>query len=1329
MVSFRDNLGIQRAESMGEHQAGDRAWRAKLLFSLSALAMFWGCPALAQRSPFELYGPERGLTSLNIQCILQDANKVLWVGTRDGLFRYTGERFSPYLEEQGLPSQRINAMLVFGSQLWVGTRKGAAIWNGNGFENPFDSQSPILGLQVYSLATSGDRLLLGTDNGVWEAKRQSDKRFVVRSLGVVGPIFALNAALDGAFWAAGENQLLRIDPLSGRIETEGQSLPLQRWRAVQDTADGSIWVRNADQLWRRQPGSPRFELAASLVRTEDNFDLIRTPEGGLAVPTLNGLRFWSNGTWSILDEAHGLPASWAASAYWDHEGSLWVGLAARGVARERGHGRWLSWTPQDGLPHASVNAIARDQQCFLWVGTPDGVGRLPEKGRTGRVLREKDGLPADNAVALVADDRGSVWIGYSYSGVVRLRGTAPPQSLGPAEGLPSRVFALQLDTEGQIWASTRSGLFVAPTAAEHPRFTQVSMTSDHSERIIYHVVFASDGVLWVASSDGLYRRTRDGWQHFTTAEGLLELGIVFAAPGRNGEIWIGYGQRGGVAKVSYGDGRLHVQSFSTKNAALLSDDLNFVESDSRGWLWVGTHRGIDLFDGADWRHLDFQSGLAGADTVQNAFHVDPDGSVWIGTNSGLSQYRPPAPLPAIKAPEAWLLAASFGKRAVSLDRTLQIPWSERALTVRFAPATFESEASAVSRFRLLGQSQDWTETSEHLQTFSDVGAGDYVLEVQASLDRVHWSPSTTRLAFSILPAWWQRWWVRLGAGALFLLVLRAGWTFRMKRHVRQRADLERQVAERALQIAEQQRHLEIEKASAQKAMRAASESDRRFRALLEEVRLATLICDRNGQISFCNDYLLALTGWSNAEVIGRDWIETFVALEERDALRSRFEDRSLRNAGPDYYECSIATRDGRKRIFQWNNTELRDEAGELLGVASIGADVTEQRQIAEQNLQAQKMESMGRLAGGVAHDFNNLLTVINGYGDLLLRKLPDDSPVRKQVTEIRKAGGRAAELSQQMLTFSRKQPIQPTALNLNDVVTESAGLLERLVGEDVRIETKLDPALGRVRGDSGQISQVLMNLGANARDAMPKGGRLLIETANVNIAGTPIEGAPAPVPVAYVQLAVTDTGIGMSEETKKHIFEPFFTLKERGRGTGLGLATVYGIVQQSEGIIRVDSAPDQGTTFRILLPQVEDAAAPVASVPGPDTTSLSGAERVLVVEDDAEVREFVVEVLGSLGYEVISASSGPDALTQARAFTTPVDLLLTDIVMPGMTGRELADRLLRIQPDLKVLFMSGYPDDVLAPRGILATDVAHLPKPFQPEVLASKVRAVLSRTA
>lgn len=417
------------------------------------------------------------------------------------------------------------------------------------------------------------------------------------------------------------------------------------------------------------------------------------------------------------------------------------------------------------------------------------------------------------------------------------------------------------------------------------------------------------------------------------------------------------------------------------------------------------------------------------------------------------------------------------------------------------------------------------------------------------------------------------------------------------------------------------------------------------------------------------------------------------------------------------------TKSGRIITCEWFNTPLLDANGEFAGMLSLAQDVTEQKSLQEQLQQSQKMEAIGQMAGGVAHDFNNLLTVISGYSEILLDALESNDPRRESANAIREAGERAASLTRQLLAFSRKSVLEPKVLDPNDAVRNAEKLLHRLIGEDIQLAVVLDPAIGKVKIDPGQLGQVLVNLAVNSRDAMPRGGTLTIETRAVELSPADTQMRPGVSPGPYVRLTISDTGSGMTADVKARIFEPFFTTKEAGKGTGLGLAVVHGVIKQSGGHVEVRSEPDNGTTVQVYLPAVQDnGIAPEGSGAG---YSEVGTETVLLVEDEQGLRRLARRVLQSKGYTVLEASGSQEAIQLVESHPGRIDLLLTDVVMPRMGGPELAEILRPRFPLMKVLFSSGYTDDAVLRHGLLQEKLAFLQKPYTPIALTRKVRQVL----
>lgn len=466
-----------------------------------------------------------------------------------------------------------------------------------------------------------------------------------------------------------------------------------------------------------------------------------------------------------------------------------------------------------------------------------------------------------------------------------------------------------------------------------------------------------------------------------------------------------------------------------------------------------------------------------------------------------------------------------------------------------------------------------------------------------------------------------------------------------------------------------------------------------------------------------------MTGYAAADVMGQNC--RFLQGPGTDPAAVE----KIRSAIANGWECSIELLNYRKNGTPfWNQlviAPVRDDAGQLTHFIGVQTDVTGRRQLEEQFRQAQKMEAVGRLAGGVAHDFNNLLTVINGYGQIVADGLPQEHPSRELLDEIMKAGDRAAGLTRQLLAFSRQSVLEPRVLDPNALVRGLDKMLRRLLGEDVDLATRLAPGLGRVKADPGQMEQAIVNLCVNARDAMPTGGKLTIETANADLDDSYTAAYTDMRPGPYIVVSVTDTGTGMTPEVQARVFEPFFTTKEQGKGTGLGLAMVFGFVKQSGGHVAVYSEAGRGATFKLYLPRV-DAVPEVGKLSVQRGTMPRGTETVLLVEDEPAVRALGRDVLTMCGYSVLEAGNGRDALRVAEAHPGRIDLLLTDVVMPGgLGGREVAEAIIAGHPEASVLFTSGYTDDAVVRHGVLESGVHFLQKPFSPSALAQKVREVL----
>ena len=517
----------------------------------------------------------------------------------------------------------------------------------------------------------------------------------------------------------------------------------------------------------------------------------------------------------------------------------------------------------------------------------------------------------------------------------------------------------------------------------------------------------------------------------------------------------------------------------------------------------------------------------------------------------------------------------------------------------------------------------------------------------------------------------------------------------------------------------EQKMLDLER---EKKAREKIEQEARLLAhAVKSISESIFITDMLGKIIFVNESFLNTYGYSKDEVMNQPITLIYSGNNSKELFEEIFTRTKKGGWKGELYQKK---KDGADFPVLLSTSLIHDDNNEEFAMIFVSTDISEIRDLEEQFRQAQKMEAIGRLAGGVAHDFNNLLTVITGYSELLLMRLKKDDPIYQQLNQIKLAGRRAESLTRQLLAFSRKQVLQPVVLDIKRIIEDMNKMLHRLISENIELHTNLDPNLCHIKADPSQIEQIILNILINARDAMPFGGKITIEAKNIvfkqHFYWEDVEIKAG----KYLMLVISDTGTGMDAETKKRIFEPFFTTKKEGKGTGLGLSTVYGIVKQSGGFINVYSEKGLGSAFKLYFPCVKEPVVPIKSKTG-SSKSLRGSETILVAEDEDNLRNLVCEILRTHGYNVLEAANGGSALLKCEKYKEPIHLLLSDVVMPEMSGAELVERLLPIHPEMKVIYMSGYTDDAVIRHGILEEKVQFLQKPFSPNSLLKKVRSIL----
>jgi PAS domain S-box-containing protein len=1028
-------------------------------------------------------------------------------------------------------------------------------------------------------------------------------------------------------------------------------------------------------------------------------------------------------------------------------------------------------TKEDGLASDRILSLAESDDGSLWVGTEDGLSQLSDVKFP--ILSAKEGLVDDDCLAVAASPQGGIWAstanGVSYFRDGHFENFGQNGLNGLGSRWIKRLFAARNGDLYYIDAHKNLGLFrgdhvvmgwtnsVWPRAVaedshgilvaivgdlmriENDKMVPVRLAdgSSVSLRWISDVLVARDDSIWVAATEGIFQ-IKDGVLHnWCHDNGVYQSTFYFLSEDDNGNIWAA--QNTGIARFNNAGMRQ-----ITQKQGLHEDFVYAIVPDKSGNFWMDSSRGIfrvsqrelnDVADGTAERVqcsvYEGEDAVKGNDKDKGADEYSGcrslDGRIWFPSSKGIIMIDPANVPSNPKPPVVSIERVRINGQEYRPDQEPVLQPGPGNLEFDYSALDYQAPQKIQYRYQLAGYDSDWVNAGSRREAFyTNLKPGRYRFQVQACNADGVWNTTGTSFAlelprrFDETPAFRVTCLVAaLGFGAYVWWV----WHLR-RRHVqlqRTRALLESKVQERTSELTN-----EIEERK--RVEETLRESEEKFHQLAENITDVFWITSPDRQKIFYISHAYELVwGRSVAELYAQpqQWLEAILPVD-RERVLAAF--ATLMGNEPNMsIEYQIACPDGTVRWIHNRGFQVRDAAGNVVRLTGIASDITERKQLEARLFQSQKMETVGRLAGGVAHEFNSILTAIIGQSELLIEDLPPESPLAKNATEISKAADRAARLTRQLLAYGRKQFLHPKKLNLNEIVAGMEAMFRHLMGGDVDVRIISNAGLHSVKADAGQIEQVIINMAINARDAMPHGGKLTLETANVMF---PHEGAglnPEMKPGDYVMLAITDTGTGMSAEVKAHVFEPFFSTKEVGRGTGLGLATCYGIIKQSGGHINVYSEPGRGTTFKIYLPQVPGE--PLAHPPLRETSELPrGTETILLVEDDSALCEMAAKLLRRLGYSVLAASNGMSALQlMEQRGKEPIDLLFTDVVMPQLNGKELSERMGVLHPETRILFTSAYTENAMLHQEVLSPGVAILQKPFTPSTLARKVREVLDQ--
>jgi PAS domain S-box-containing protein len=1201
----------------------------------------------------------------------ESADGLLWIGTQGGLNSFDKRKgaFTRYQHDpadpKSLAAASVHAVMVDREgHVWIGT-------NGGGL----DMLDRSNGSFIHYRHDPGDPASLASD-----------------------VVYTLLEDRDGVVWVGTNRGLQKLNRAGGAFT-----------RYAHDPAN---------------PNSPASDTIIGLAQDEAGRIWINylDPKGGLTSfdpPTGRFRTYTSNPA-----DKQSPSSNYIIRTMEDRSGILWFVNQAGPVDKLDPHtSRFLSYPP-DTLPGAIVSTLHVDGDQNLWISSfPLGLTLRDAESGSFRTF-----LTDSHYSALAEDADGSFWVASTLPATLRLldRSTGRltrPLSHDPSDpaSMSARVMQIGAIVEDKfnpdlLWLATY-GAGIEGYDKKKRRFTHFPHDPGNADSVskdnLWMLYRDAEGILWLPTMGGGLDRLdpRTGrYTHYThnaadpSSIGSNAVNTVFEDSA--GRLWVGTST--GFDMLDRSSGRF--TRYSPATGFPVSGIMSIIE-DTQGTLWMGSGTGDGLirFDPRTraMRVFHASDGLPSDSFVRGAV-MDRSGRLWFGSYNGLVSFMPgevgvnhwipPVKITALKQGGDPL---RLGKAPERLD-VLSLDWRHNYFEFEYAALSYTGSSENKYKYMLVGLDKDWYDAGKRrFGRYSGLRGGAYTLRIIASNNDGIWNQEGVSLRLLVTAPWWEAWWfyalaVTLVVGAALLAFIYRSRQLRMVR-----------IATDDLR-----------------------ESRERYRSLVENLGEGIMTVDPQERIVFANPMAQTILEGKATDITGRN-LREYLSPEDYATILTETEKR--KRGEKSHYEIVIIRPDGTARRVQMIVTPQQDDAGSFVGAFTLMLDLTEMRKTedalrkAEEQLeQSRKLEAVGKLAGGIAHDFNNIMTVIGGYADLIETGLPESNPLKTDVNEIKTAASRAADLTAQLLAFSRKQVLRPRVISVNQVVRGVENMLARLVGEDVVLETVLPPEAGNIMADPVQVEQVMMNLAANARDAMPDGGTLTMESANCVFDDDAMREHPEVAAGDYVMLAVSDTGRGMDRATLSRIFEPFFTTKEMGKGTGLGLATVYGIVKQSGGYIFCRSEKGMGTSFRVYFPRVFENSA-LETPPAADAKPLLGTETVLVVEDERAIRTFVGIALRNAGYAVREAQNGLEATAEVASDPRRIHLLLTDVAMPGMNGPELVRRIREIHPGVRILYMSGYTANSIVHRGILDEDVDMLEKPFNAVRLLEKIREVLDR--
>lgn len=1303
---------------------------------------------------FTIYRPvvsdSKSISHNYIWALHEDHRGYIWIGTNGGglsCFDPTTESFVNYMYDPNDPmsicSNFVRVLYEDSSgQLWIGTENNGLLRLDL---NGWDKDKRVLFVH-YKKKTDDSHSL--NDNHVRSVYQDS----------------------TGTLWIGTGSGLNHYDRVSDKFEgfthSQGANNSLIRgslW-AIQEDHNHNFWIGSAHGLFRFNPKNKAFSHinldkgnTGKLVSTEIRL-IIEDRSGLLWIGTNSHGLFVMNPEEQKYEHVFhrsnnptGLSSNEIRSLHEDRSGIVWIGTEGKGLNKYIS--RKLKFVRYNKIPGSSQSlnndliwAIYEDRSGILWIGTNGGGLNRMDRSRgvtTCYTHNSRDpGSLSDNIVKTICQDHlGKLWVGTENGGLNLFNPqngsfTHYRNDYSDSSSLSNDFIRIIFeDSFHNLWVGTSGGglnKFNRNTKQfkRYQHDPQKSETISHDD--VYSIYEDSKGVMWIGTWGGglnKYHHEKDVFVRYqsnpTDPLSLSHNLVLCIHEDKSGRLWVGTSGGG----LNLFDSRKETFTHFNTNNGLANNVIYGILEDQKGNLWMSTNKGITKFnpDTLSFHHFTVNDGLQNNEFNGNSYFKSRlRQEMFFGGISGFNSFFPDKMKTNEYVPPVVVTSfLKFNKKVklptcISEICSLTLSHKDYLFSFEFTALDYTAPEKNLYAYKLEGLDKEWiyTDSSRRFASYTTLPSGKYTFKVRGSNSDGLWNREGASIELIIRPPFWATWWFRVAVLGMVLLLMVMFYKYRIFTLKRRSSQLES--INRALNTQIKKREkVEIE----------LQKSESKYRSLTENISLGIF---RNtptsrGKFLEFNPALMKIFGYSDkAELFKISVADLYRVPDDR----KKFNQKMKKYGQVKREELELKRKDGTPIWCSVSAVAVYDKKGNIIYYDGLIEDITERKLLDNRIRQSLKMEAVGKLAGGIAHDFNNILTVIHGHTELALMKSRSNDSLKRHLNDILKSSKRANDLVFQLLAFSRKQIIEPSLIDVNKVILNLNKMLQRLIREDIRINTELRQNLPLIKADSGQIEQIFMNLVINARDSIdeivdPQAEKIItLETDIATLDDHYVRLHPGSRPGPHVVISVSDTGKGMTEEVKEQIFEPFFTTKPDGKGIGLGLSTIYGIVKQNNGTIYVYTEPGRGTTFKIYWPYSEDQSVPKIIKTRREEFP-AGKETVLVVEDNPDVRNFICDTLVTFGYTVHEASNGKKALEMIKNEQLKIDMLITDVVMPEMGGREVAEKIQNLIPEVKILFTSGYTSNHIVHNGVLEKGINFINKPFSIHDLLSKVRQVM----